>query len=94
MAYLVEGLQGRSNGPLSLHSDAAQGKKVLLTDNSYQGFHHFDTVRTICTIVMTSMLGIKTWDLNQFRSHILATTQERLQHYGPNATFLVVEASH
>ena len=46
-AYLVEGLQRPTAGPLLLHSDASQGKKVLLTDHSYEGFHHFDTVRTI-----------------------------------------------
>jgi hypothetical protein len=67
---------------------------VLLTDNSYEGFHHFDTVRTIANIILTSMFQGKTWDLDQFRTYVSTTTQERLQHYGPDATFLVVEASH
>ena len=46
----------RMVAPYCYTSDASQGKKVLLTDNSYEGFHHFDTVRTINYISMTSIL--------------------------------------
>ena len=93
-AYLVEGLQGPTNGLLSLYSDAAQGKKVYLTGHSHEGLHHIDTVHTIAYIILTSLFHGKTWDLNEFASHVSTTTQDRVRRYGPNAAFLVVEASH
>jgi hypothetical protein len=90
-AYLVEGLQPPTAGPILLYSDASQ--KVLLTDNSYEAFHHFDTVGTINYITATSIFHARVWDFSQFRTYVSARTQERLQHYGGGA-FLIVEASH
>ena len=46
--FQIDQIQDSDGGRLT------SGEKVLLTDNSYEGFHHFDTVRTICTIMMTS----------------------------------------
>jgi hypothetical protein len=93
-AYLVEGLQPPVGGPQVIHSNAAQGKKVLLTDHSYEGFDHICAVHTIAKIILTSMFQGKIWHFNQFRTYVSTTAQERRQHYGPNAAFLVVEASH
>jgi hypothetical protein len=94
VAYLVEGLQGPSNGPLLLYSDAAQGKKISLTGNAHESWNHIDTVHTIANITLTAMFQGKVWDLNDFASHVSATTQERVRRYGDKSAFLVVEASH
>jgi len=93
-AYLVEGLQNPLEGPRLLYSDSEQSKKIYLTDQSYEGLHHIDTVHTLGNIFLTTMLQGKSWDFNAFTDYVSATNQERLKRYGSNAAFLIVEASH
>ena len=93
-AYLAEGLQSPVNEPLLLYSNAVQGKKIFLAGHAHEGLHHIDTVRTIAHITLTTMFQGKTWDLNDFASHVSTTNQERIRRYGANGAFLVVEASH
>jgi hypothetical protein len=93
-ASLVEGIQSPADCPLPLYSDPSQGKNVLLTGNTHESLRHIDTVHTIANITLTAMFQGKTWDLNEFASHVAATSGDRVRRYGASASFLVVEASH
>jgi hypothetical protein len=49
-AYLAEGLQCPAGGPILLFSDAAQRRKVLLTDYSHENLQHIDIKVTIANL--------------------------------------------
>jgi hypothetical protein len=92
--HLVEGLQSPSNGPLLLFSDAEQGKRVFLTGHEHDGRHHVATVHTIALKMFSIVLLGEPYDVNEFGRYLEETKQEKVRRYGPNATFLVLEASH
>jgi hypothetical protein len=93
-AYLVEGLQAPSDGTRLIYLDDISGKKAYLTDHSDEIWKHTDTVQTIAHITLSMMFQGKTWDLTQFREHVSATAQERIQRYGTTSAFLILEACH
>jgi hypothetical protein len=93
-AYLVEGLQGTTDGTRLFYSNDALRKKVYLTNHSHEIWNHIDTVQTIAYLILTTMFQGKTWDLTEFGGHVSATAQERLRRYGTSSAFLVLETSH
>lgn len=93
-AYLAEGLQAQVGGPRVYYSNEARGKKVYLTSRTDEIWNHIDTAQTISYVILTSLFHGKQWDPTEFTNHRSARAQKRLQQYGDNSAFLVLEASH
>ena len=93
-AYLAEGLQAPVGGPRVYYSNEARGKKVYLTSRTDEIWNHIDTAQTISYVILTSLFHGKQWDPTEFTNHRSERAQKRLQQYGDNSAFLVLEASH
>jgi hypothetical protein len=92
-AYFVEGLQSLSEAPILLYEDQ-DGKKVHLTSHAHEGLDRIATVRSIAHVILTGMFQGKTGISNEFASQVSAAKEDRIRQYGPNAAFLVAEATH
>jgi hypothetical protein len=93
-AYFVNGLQCPTTGPVLVFSDAAQGKKLLLTDYSHENLRHIDTKVSIANLILNASFQAKTLDLGEVKNQSPKEQEDRIRRYGQRAAYLLVEASH